>query len=321
MRPSPELLQHLREQRPGSVLHPMTGDASTRRFWRERGAHGETRVVMDYGAPFTGETDDVRLTRLFLEAGLPVARLLSVEAGLGCLWFEDLGQLTLEQALREAPRPERLLSDAVRLAVAIAGDGTPVLARSQRKDGPALDDARFEFEMAFFAEHYVEGLRGKQASIELRQGLEDLAHEAARTPRRVLCHRDYHSRNLMLRTDGRLAMVDIQDAQWGPDSYDLASLLFDAYIDIDAAARDRLLSEYVALAIPDDGFEARFYCVALQRTIKMLGTFGYQATVRNNRRYLDAVPRTLARVSALLERVGPAAALARSWSDAGLTQD
>jgi len=298
----------------------MAGDASTRCFWRERSADGVTRVIMDYGEPFTGETDDVRLTRLFLDAGLPVARLLAVEADLGCLWFEDLGPLTLEQALQDAEQPERLLSDAVRLAARIADEGSPLLAESARNEGPALDQARFEFEMRFFVEHYVEGLRGKHASGELCQGLQRLAREAARTPRRVLCHRDYHSRNLMLRADGRLAMVDIQDAQWGPDSYDLASLLFDAYIEIDSATRKRLFAEYVKLAAPQPGFEERFSCVALERTIKALGTFGYQASVKHNERYLEAVPRTLTRIDTLLARVESAESLARSWNDAGLSR-
>ena len=55
----------------------------------------------------------------------------------------------------------------------------------------------------------------------------------AETPERVFCHRDFHSRNLMVLTDGSLAMVDIQDARWGPLTYDLASLLRDAYMRID----------------------------------------------------------------------------------------
>lgn len=318
MTPRPELLRHLTTTRPGAVLQPMAGDASTRRFWRERSPDGASRVVMDYGEAFDAETDDVRMTRIFRDAGLPVAELLAIEAGLGCLWFEDLGEVTLEQALGSARHPDVLLSAAVRLAAAIADRGSAALSRSERRSGPALDETRFDFEMRFFVEHYVEGLCGKHGSLELRDGLGALAHEAACTPRRVLCHRDYHSRNLMLRPSGSLAMVDIQDARWGPDSYDLASLLFDAYIEIDATERERLFSEYVALARPAEGFERRFECVALQRTIKALGSFGYLATVRGDRRYLEGVPRTLVRVSALLERVESAAALRRAWVDSGL---
>ena len=169
MSPRPELQQHVATRCPGASLEPMAGDASTRLFWRERCVDGASRDIMDYGEPFSGETDDVRLTRLFLDAGLPVAELLVVEAELGCLWFEDLGPLTLEQALSDTAQPERLLSDAVRLAARIAGDGSPLLAQSTRSNGPALDEARFEFEMRFFLEHYVEGLRGKQPSVDLHR--------------------------------------------------------------------------------------------------------------------------------------------------------
>ena len=67
---------------------------------------------------------------------------------------------------------------------------------------------------------------------DLGRALHELADRAAASPRKVLCHRDFHSRNLMLPPDHSLAMVDIQDARWGPDSYDLASILRDAYIEM-----------------------------------------------------------------------------------------
>ena len=70
------------------------------------------------------------------------------------------------------------------------------------------------------------------------------------------------------------------------------------------------------LTAPQPGFEERFACVALERTIKALGTFGYQASVKNNERYLEAVPRTLARIDGLLAQVESAASLARGWNDA-----
>jgi aminoglycoside/choline kinase family phosphotransferase len=121
----------------------------------------------------------------------------------------------------------------------------------------------------------------------------------------VLCHRDYHSRNLMLH-DGSLYIIDFQDARMGPDTYDLASLLRDSYVDIADRDLDDLIAYFLALkgraaadaVLPDlDGasrdFRRRFDLMALQRNLKALGTFGYQTMTRQNPVYIQYMPRTL----------------------------
>jgi aminoglycoside/choline kinase family phosphotransferase len=291
---------------PGATLTRIAGDASTRSFYRVRLRDGATRVLMDYGRPLSGETDDVRLTRIFRAAGLPVANVLDQSDEVGCLLVEDLGDRLLETALSAGPpaSARRLLNQAVRLAARIAGRGTEALRASGRAEGPFLDSERFRFEMDFFLEHWAGGLLGRaDVPPALRDELYALADSAADTPNPVLCHRDLHSRNLVLRGDGSLAMVDIQDARWGPDSYDLASLLRDAYVDIDEGRIGGWIDLYLGeLASPPDAesFRRRFERVAVQRMIKALGTFGYQTTARGNDRYLDAARRTVTRLRAAL---------------------
>jgi len=308
--PRPELVADLAAAYPGAGLEPLLGDASTRRFFRMRFPAGESRIVMDYGAPFTQPPDDVLLSALLRSAGLPAPAVLDVRGASGCLLLEDLGDRTLETALGTAGEEERerLYAAAVDLAGAIARQGTPALAASPRAAGPALDAARFRFEMDFFLEHFAIGLRAKAPGAALRTRLHALADAAAASSPPVLCHRDYHSRNLMVRSDGALAMVDFQDARWGPDTYDLASLLRDAYVDIDEDRVARMLGRFGG----GDDLRARFDLVAAERMIKALGTFGYQAAARGNPRYLEGVPRTLARlrrtlpedVGTLLDREG-----------------
>jgi aminoglycoside/choline kinase family phosphotransferase len=234
-----------------------------------------------------------------------VARIFDVSGEVGCLVLEDLGDRSLEGALEGAASGAEgrgLLEAAVRLAASVAVRGTPVLERSDRRDGPVLDSVRFRFEMDFFIEHYAEGLLGRRKVSNLVHGaLHALADAAAASPTHVLCHRDFHSRNLMLVPTGELAMVDIQDARLGPDSYDLASLLRDAYVDIDESWVQPLVDLYGDLAEPQGAsdFRRRFDIVAAQRMIKALGTFGFQVRA-GNRRYSTAIPRTVHRLRALL---------------------
>lgn len=312
-------------QYPGASFEALAGDASTRRFVRMTLPGGGTRVLMDYGKPFDGVTDDVRLARLFGDAGLPVARVMDVLSEGGVLVLEDLGDRTMEATLaglegETAPR-EALYQRAVDLAADVAVRGTEILRRSERAAGPALDEAKFALEMDFFLEHFVRAFAGRrEIALAFREALRVLVTRTAAHPR-VLCHRDYHSRNLMVRGDGSLAMVDIQDARWGPDSYDLASLLRDAYVPIPEELVERMIDAYLERPAPPAGrigFRERFDEVASQRMIKALGTFGYQIAVRGNPRYREAVPRTLERLERLLPSRAGTASIARFFDEHGL---
>ena len=305
----PELGRFVEARFRGATVERLAGDASYRTFYRVFPPGDATVVLMDYGSPFDGETDDMRLGRVFRRAGLRVADLIDCSPEVGVLVLEDLGSSSLESVLRDPRRPVRSalpeeLAQAVDLAARVADRGTPVLADSDRAAGPALDRERFRFEMDFFLEHFVGGLVGRpDLASDLREDLYALADRAASCPEPVLCHRDFHSRNLMVLADGSLAMVDIQDARWGPDTYDLASIACDAYLEIDPAWVDTLVDRYLGAleAKPDpDAFRARFRVVASQRMIKALGSFGWLTTVKRTRRYLEAIPRTLGRIDRIL---------------------
>ncbi len=124
----------------------------------------------------------------------------------------------------------------------------------------------------------------------------------------MLCHRDYHSRNLML-SEGSLYIIDFQDARMGPDTYDLVSLLRDSYVDIADRELDELIAYFLALKTRDgapaaaaDEFRRRFDLMALQRNLKALGTFGYQTITRRNTVYIQYIPRTLRYARTNLEK-------------------
>jgi len=321
----PVLVAALAALHPGSRVETLPGDASTRRFHRLILADGGTRIVMDYGVPFQDETDDVRMSRIFQRAALPVARVIDVLPDAGALVEEDLGDETLESMLGRLPDGNHtaraaLYRSAVGLAADIATRGTESLAHSDRAGGPALDEERFLFEMRFFVEHYLGNYRGRpDAGSELGEALENLARATASHPR-VLCHRDYHSRNIMVRAGGALAMVDIQDARWGPDTYDLASLLRDAYVDLTEESVDEMFDLYrhsMAGTVDVTALRERFDLTSAQRMIKALGTFGYQTAVLGRERYRSAIPRTLERLGRLLPASTQTATLAELLASAG----
>jgi hypothetical protein len=302
----PEVARFLLERFPGAVVDRLAGDGSARSFSRVHPASGPSVVVMDYGAPVESPTDDERLAQVFSAAGLPVAAILESHTEIGLLLLEDLGDTSLESALLAEPgafltegQPPDLLLRAVDLAADVSRSGTPVLATSDRAGGPALDVARFRFEMEFFLENFVSGHLGRPArDPALASALAELATLAAESGPKVLCHRDFHSRNLMVRPPGELALVDIQDARWGPDSYDLASIVRDAYLPIPDAWVEPLVRRYLVRMLGtagDAAFRERLHVVSTQRMLKALGSFGYLARVRSQR-YLASIAPTVGRL-------------------------
>jgi aminoglycoside/choline kinase family phosphotransferase len=296
---------------------PLTGDASDRRYYRIllRGAPSQVLAVHPGPIEFA-RLPFVNVAGLLSEMALPAPRIIAHSDALGIIALEDLGDVTLQAHLGAASPAEHaaLYREAVALVASLQSRGAECASSAYLPYGIAFDEEKLTWELQFFMRHFLEAYRGVALSPSSRQALEselmDLARELAAEPR-VLCHRDYHSRNLMLH-DGRLHMIDFQDARMGPDTYDLASLLRDSYVDFTEAQVDELLAYFLALRGPGTAgpsgdaeareFRRRFDTMALQRNIKALGTFGFQTTSRGNPVYIQYIPRTLTYARANLQR-------------------
>ncbi len=290
---------------------PLSGDASTRRYYRLIGPEG-TQILSLHLEPFDApHLPFIVIRNLMAGWGIPVPRILTEDGPRGILVLEDLGDLTLQEALRGASARQR--EEFYRTAV----DQIVTLQRqsSQAAQGPqraacfqvAFDIEKLAWELHYFLKHFLEGHRGANLSVEDRSVLAEsfhrLSEEIASWPR-VLCHRDYHSRNLMVHGD-RLVWIDFQDARMGPATYDLVSLLRDSYVDVEDEFAEERAEEFRQKALPGEHreiFGRRFDLMSVQRNLKALGTFGYQASVKGNRVYLPYIPRTLASARRNLSR-------------------
>jgi aminoglycoside/choline kinase family phosphotransferase len=290
----------------GCRISRLAGDASTRAYYRLHPEGGRGAVLAAYDAPFEPETFPfLETTGLFQAAGVRVPAVHDVEATAGVILLEDLGDVTVQSALETGPGlPEDTRRDlyrrAIRIIQVIQARGTPLAHDGLHAGREALDRARFRFELEFFLEHFILGLRGRRpapAEIErLREGFDGLCGLLDADPR-VLCHRDFHSRNLMILPSGELAVVDHQDARRGPDAYDLASLLRDAYVPLDEAWVAEMLAfaiqEHRLAAAEGKAFRQRFERAAAQRTLKAAGTFAAQKVIHGRDIYLRYLPRVL----------------------------
>ena len=289
-------------------LVPLTGDASDRKYFRLVTRDGPSLVLALNPQPFTYDSlPFVGVATLLAAMPLPVPTIVDHAGDLGVLALQDLGDVTLQAHLGAVPAREQLglYRRAVSFIEVMQRRGAELASPSYPPYQITFDEDKLLWELEFFTKHFLESYRGVQIPpsdrARLRAEWESIARELAAEPR-VLCHRDYHSRNLMLSAND-LYIIDFQDARMGPDTYDLVSLLKDSYVDLGDDVIGELTEHFIALkrdASPgvfgrawSDAFPRRFDLMALQRNLKALGTFGYQTTTRGNPVYIQYIPRTL----------------------------
>jgi aminoglycoside/choline kinase family phosphotransferase len=295
---------------------PLAGDASGKRFFRVRGRQ-RSAVLMINPEPLVASSPLLTNHRILEAIRAPVPRILAKNDAAGLVLYQDFGDLTLQRRLAPARGRGRRSGShqlgvwrrdyrqACDLIVLLQTQG----ARAMREDDfaarNALDRERFLFELDHFHRHFILGLRGLQLSEAdealLRVFYADLADACDALPR-VYCHRDFMSRNLML-TRGRLGLIDYQDARMGPYTYDPASLLRDSSLPLEEGFVEEMV-EYLAgrLGHGSEEFRLDFDTVGLERNIKELGTFGYLATERGMKVYLEFVPRAAGSVRRTMRR-------------------
>jgi aminoglycoside/choline kinase family phosphotransferase len=288
----------------GARVLPLTGDASDRRYFRVMQRDGATYVLALNAAPFRYDAlPFVNVASLLAQVPVPIPEILGHADDLGILVQQDLGDVTLQAHVGAAADAAHaaLYRQAIRFIAAIQQRGQELASDRYIPYGVAFDVEKLTWEFDFFVKHFVVGYRGATISPAARDAIsqecDSIVQELAAEPR-VLCHRDYHSRNLMMRGD-QLFIIDFQDARMGPDTYDLVSLLRDSYVDIGAEDVEQFIAYFLALkgsltspaAVAE--FRRRFDVMALQRNLKALGTFGYQTATRRNPVYIQYIPRTL----------------------------
>jgi hypothetical protein len=288
---------------------PLTPDASDRRYFRLLLPDAPSIVLSLYSTPFDVRTlPFVNVATLLARMPVPIPEVLGHADDLGVLALQDLGDVTLQAHLGAATSQEHaaLYREAVALIATLQRRGVELASPEYLPYGIAFDVDKLTWELDFFTKHFLEAYRGVTLADGQRAALRGefarIVQELAAEPR-VLCHRDYHSRNLMLR-EGQLYIIDFQDARMGPDTYDLVSLLRDSYVDLTDQTVADLIAYFLALKGSVDTeveFRRRFDVMALQRNLKALGTFGYQTTARRNPVYIQYIPRTLRYVRNNLE--------------------
>jgi aminoglycoside/choline kinase family phosphotransferase len=261
---------------------PASSDASFRRYFRLdvapalRDKLGDTLIAMDAPPERENVPAFIHVAGLLHEAGVTVPAIVARDVERGFLLLSDLGTTTYLARL-DADNAAFMYSDAVDALIKFQLNSRP-------GELPEFDRAFVLREMNLFPEWYINRHLGVTLD-DKQQAQLDKVFEAITAnvlaQQQVFMHRDFHSRNLMFLDQGNPGVLDFQDAVYGPVTYDLASLLRDAYIQwdeeivLDWVVRYWQSAKQVGLPVnPDiDAFYRDFEFMALQRHLKILGIF------------------------------------------------
>lgn len=312
-------------------IAPLKGDASTRRFWRITLAGAARKapasaIVIDLGPddlPLYAralklypeplpEPPWINVHRLLAGIGVPVPALYAWAAQDRMLMVEDVGSRSLFEAVRSDPaRTADLFRDAVRELLRFHLDATGMRDSGCVAFKIAYDERLLLWEMRRFAEcglHIV--APGADASV-LEPEIASLAEELGKFPR-VFSHRDFHANNLFVQEDGRIRIIDFQDALMAPTAQDLAVLMTtrDSGELISPALEERLLNFYFTAMLrrgadgpSRDDFIRSYQLCVLQHALKCIGSFVFLER-EGKRGYAGYLPHAVGQARRMLQRVG-----------------
>ena len=297
-------------------LAPASADASFRRYFRSQSNKADYSSLIIMDAPPDKEPIEpfVRVARLFAQAQLNVPLILAENNSAGFLLLSDLGNITYLDQLKLS-NAEKLYNDAIMALVQLQ-------LASQANVLPEYNAELLQRELDLFPEWYLKRHLNLNLSAKQQAKLSacfNLLLKNNLAQSKVFVHRDYHSRNLMFTVHHNPGILDFQDAVFGPITYDLASLLRDAYIQWPEEKILNWLIFYwesarrVGLPVPPDfgDFFRDFEWMGLQRHLKILGIFARLNYRDGKANYLQSIPLVLHYVLHVANRYAELKPLAR----------
>lgn len=271
-------------------LKELSGDASFRKYFR-LSSNDKSAILMDSSSELDSLRAFLKVHKKLEDAYVCVSKIYTKDESLGFLVHEDFGSTHYLDVLSSA-NFMTLYKKAIDVIVQ--------MQQASASDLPLYDKAFLHKEMDLMEEWYIKGLLKKELDDEqqnrLKTSLEAISKVVLSQPQGFFVHRDFHSRNIMIKGDDSLGIIDFQDAMSGAITYDLVSLLKDCYIAFDRVSIEKLVLGFRDRVLPkvDDNTIIKWFdFMGLQRHIKVLGVFSRLYLRDKKDGYLKDIPLTL----------------------------
>lgn len=308
----------------GYQLKPISGDGSIRRFWRIENGQGNAFVAV---APPKGggERDwaeasaSWKIGSHLRAAGIAVPEIFGFDEDRKLLIYEDLGNRHLHALIvgldlqddDDLEIARSYYHKAVDQLILLQFEGARDFCTDWCWDTPRYDrKLMLERESGYFLSAFWQGWLEREVPDGLLDEFRLLADQAAAIDAGYFLHRDFQSRNIMVK-DGAVRIIDYQGGRLGPLGYDLASLLIDPYVALPIQLQSELFDYYyvklsLRLELAREEFKRQFLLLALQRNLQIIGAFAFLSRVRGKlffQDYIEPAARSLTRLLAELQAV------------------
>lgn len=296
MTPIVAWIESVRPSATGGTWEAVERGGSDRRFWRGRGAAAGLMAV-HYGMEKEENARYADCANFLRERGVNVPRVWAHDAAMRFLLMQDAGEEDL-WAHREGTRStrEKIYREALTQAAALHACNLVEADAAGVLQAP-FDERLYKWEQEYFREYFLRG----EFDVETAAALAEQAKELAALPR-VLVHRDFQSQNVMV-SGGAVSLIDFQGMRAGLAGYDVASLLYDPYVDMTPEERDGLMDYYRALTGRAGGatWHREFRACARQRLMQALGAYGFLGRIKGRKNFLAHIPAAAERLAALCD--------------------
>jgi aminoglycoside/choline kinase family phosphotransferase len=291
-------------------IAPIEKGGSDRKFYRVRCGADQSLILVKYSLEREENRHYVEIAEFLENHKISVPKIYFHDPAEGLIWLEDLGEEDLFSHRSESWLVRRALYESALDEVAKLHSLPESVCVEMRSKLPAeFNAALYLWEQNYFFENclgrYFNIDKVRLAALAALPALKAIAEHLARLPR-VLVHRDFQSQNIIIR-NSQAYFIDFQGMRPGLAQYDLASLLYDPYVELSEAERGNVIEYYCDKNSRVDFGETLRLC-AMQRLMQALGAYGFLGLVKGHRQFLGYIPaamKSLGEIVATIDNLKP----------------
>src|SRR5215510_2864515 len=278
-------------------ITPIQKGGSDRKFYRVRCSPEQALILVKYNLEREENRQYVTIANFLTEHRVRVPEIYFHDPDEGLIWLEDLGERDLYSYRHETWLVRRWFYESAVDQIATLHALPESVCIEMKQHLPAeFNSELYMWEQNYFFENclgrYFKIERAKHAQLASLPALQEIADRLASFPR-VLVHRDFQSQNILIR-NGQAYLIDFQGMRPGLAEYDLASLLYDPYVDLPEDERAELTTYYRSRQLEngiaiDGEFKLKLRLCAMQRLMQALGAYGFLGLVKGHRHFLKHI--------------------------------
>lgn len=287
-------------------ITPIEKGGSDRKFYRLKCSPDQSLILVKYNLEREENRHYVRIAEFLAQHGIRAPRIYYHDSAEGLIWIEDLGEEDLFSHRDESWLVRRSFYESALDQAAKLHQLPEEVCFGLKSNLPAeFNAALYRWEQQYFFENclgrYFHIDEDRVALLGKLPALDQIALKLDRLPR-TLVHRDFQSQNIIVR-NGSAYLIDFQGMRPGLAQYDIASLLYDPYVDLSNQEREELLQHYCCGAITADFRDTLRLC-AMQRLMQALGAYGFLGLVKEHKHFLQYIPKAISSLGEIVWHIG-----------------